>query len=424
MPVSGSLDEQVRYLTRGCVDVVTEEELRERLAESQRTGRPLRVKAGFDPTAPDLHLGHTVLLRKMRHFQDLGHEVIFLIGDFTGLIGDPSGRSTTRKPMTREEIQANARTYEQQVYKVLRRDRTRIDFNSRWLAPLHTEDLVRLCGRFTVARILEREDFRSRLERGQPLFLHELLYPILQAYDSVALEADVELGGQDQIFNLLIGRDLQRSMGQPPQIVMTVPLLEGIDGVEKMSKSLGNYIGIFEPPDVMFGKLMSISDDLMWKYYELLTDTPLEEIEHMREQARAGQANPRDYKIRLAKQIVAEYHSPADAEAAAQHFMRVFSEHRLPEDMPEAQRPVSAQPLNLATLLVEEGLAASRSEAKRLIRQGAVMLARISPTQDLTTIYQLERVQDPNFELDVSTHCQVILKVGKRRFKRIRFVPA
>jgi tyrosyl-tRNA synthetase len=287
-----SVAEQLRVLTRGCVDVVTPEELEARLQEAQRTGRPLVVKAGFDPTAPDLHLGHTVLLRKMKHFQALGHTVVFLIGDFTGLIGDPTGRSVTRRPLTPEEVQANAQTYRQQVFKVLDPDRTVIDFNSRWLAALRAEDIVRLCAQFTVARLLAREDFQRRMAEAQPLFLHELLYPLLQAYDSVALRADVELGGQDQLFNLLVGRDLQRAMGQPPQVCMTVPLLEGLDGVEKMSKSLGNYVGITEPPDTMFGKLMSISDTLMWRYYELLTDVPLEEIERMKEDARLGRVNP------------------------------------------------------------------------------------------------------------------------------------
>ncbi len=418
-----SVAEQFQLLTRGCVDVVTPEELRDRLEESRRTGRPLVVKAGFDPTAPDLHLGHTVLLRKMKHFQVLGHTVVFLIGDFTGLIGDPTGRSVTRRPLTPEEIQANAQTYRQQVFKILDPDRTVIDFNSRWLAALRAEDIVRLCAQFTVARLLAREDFQRRMAEAQPLFLHELLYPLMQAYDSVALRADVELGGQDQLFNLLVGRDLQRAMGQPPQICMTVPLLEGLDGVEKMSKSLGNYVGITEPPDTMFGKLMSISDTLMWRYYELLTDVPLDEIERMKEDARLGRANPRDFKLRLARTIVAEYHGPEAAEAAQRRFIEVFSERRLPADMPVARRPIPDESLSLVTLLVEEGLAPSRSEAKRLIQHGAVAWTVVPVHQNVERADQLERVTDVETTLSVTRPCKVVLRVGKRRFKTVLFGP-
>jgi len=416
-----SVAEQLRVLTRGCVDVVTPEELEARLQEAQRTGRPLVVKAGFDPTAPDLHLGHTVLLRKMKHFQALGHTVVFLIGDFTGLIGDPTGRSVTRRPLTPEEVQANAQTYRQQVFKVLDPDRTVIDFNSRWLAALRAEDIVRLCAQFTVARLLAREDFQRRMAEAQPLFLHELLYPLLQAYDSVALRADVELGGQDQLFNLLVGRDLQRAMGQPPQVCMTVPLLEGLDGVEKMSKSLGNYVGITEPPDTMFGKLMSISDTLMWRYYELLTDVPLEEIERMKEDARLGRVNPRDFKLRLARTIVAEFHGPEAAEAAQRRFVEVFSERRLPTDMPVVRRPLPEGPLSLVTLLVEEGLAPSRSEAKRLIQHGAVALTVVPVHQNVEMADQLERVTDVETTFPVTRPCKVVLRVGKRRFKTVLF---
>ena len=414
---------QLHLLTRGCVDIVTVDELTERLEKSLKTGQPLNVKAGFDPTAPDLHLGHTVLLRKMRHFQQFGHRVIFLIGDFTGLIGDPTGRSITRKPMTREEIEANAQTYREQVFKILDPKTTVVDFNSRWLGQLDFEAIIRLCARFTVARLLEREDFRTRLEKQQGLYVHELLYPIMQAYDSVALEADVELGGQDQLLNLLFGRDLQRAIGQLPQIAMTVPLLEGIDGVEKMSKSLGNYVGIKEPPDTMFGKLMSISDELMWRYYELLTDVPLEKIEEMKEQARDGRINPRDCKLDLAEMIVAEYHGPEAARQAREQFIAVFSKQRLPDEIPESTRPIQPDPLDLVTLLVQEKLAPSRSEAKRLIRHGAVTLARLAPTQEIQTIHQLERLTDPNHKIDVSAACKIIIKVGKRRFKKIRFTP-
>ncbi len=416
------LDTQLQLLTRGCVDVVTEEELRDRLAESMRTGRPLRVKAGFDPTAPDLHLGHTVLLRKMRHFQQMGHTVIFLIGDFTGLIGDPTGRSATRPPMTPEQIEANARTYREQVFKILDPERTVIDFNSRWLRRLRAEDIVRLCGKFTIARLLEREDFEKRLRANRAIYLHELLYPILQAYDSVALEADVELGGQDQIFNLLVGRDLQRAMGQPPQICMTVPLLEGLDGIEKMSKSLGNYVGITEPPDTMFGKLMSISDDLMWRYYELLTDVPLEKIARMREDATAGRINPRDCKLHLAYLITAEYHGPDAARAAREKFIAVFSKRRLPEDMDVLERAVPDHPVALIDLLVDTGLVRSRSEAKRMIQNGAVSVACVPLNQRLEWIGQLTRTTDIQTTLPVTHPCQVVLRVGKRKFLTVRFV--
>lgn len=415
------VEQQMTLLTRGCVDIVTPEELKERIEASYRTGKPLIVKAGFDPTAPDLHLGHTVLLRKMRHFQQCGHRVVFLIGDFTGLIGDPTGRSVLRKPMTREEIEENARTYREQVFKILDPETTVVDFNSRWLSKLDFEAIIRLCARFTVSRLLEREDFRQRLEQQQGLYVHELLYPIMQAYDSVALEADVELGGQDQLLNLLLGRDLQRSLGQPPQIAMTVPLLEGIDGVEKMSKSLGNYVGINEPPDTMFGKLMSISDELMWRYYELLTDVPLEEIEEMKEQANEGRINPRDCKLKLAEMIVAEYHGLESAEQAKERFIAVFSKQQLPDDIPVTTRPVPKESISLSTLLVEENLAPSKSEAKRLIRSGAVMLARLAPGQTIRTIHQLERVTDPALTLNISTPCKLVIKVGKRRFKEIHF---
>lgn len=418
-----SLETKLQILTRGCVDIVTIEELQERLKQSLTTQKPLKVKAGFDPTAPDLHLGHTVLLRKMRQFQSLGHTVIFLIGDFTGLIGDPSGRSTTRRPMSRDEIEANAQTYKEQVFRILDATQTVVDFNSRWLSQMNFEALVRLCANFTLARLMEREDFSRRLGNKQPLYLHELLYPIMQAYDSVALQADVELGGQDQLLNLLLGRDLQRAMDQPPQIVMTVPLLEGIDGVEKMSKTLGNTIGIHEPAESMFGKLMSISDTLMWRYYELLTDIPLDEIASMKEKAEKGLTNPRDDKLRLAYTITAEYHGSPAAQAAKEKFIAVFSQHQLPEDIPESQRPIPNKLLDLPTLLVEEQLAPSRTEAKRLIRSGSVSLTVLSPTQYLHSIYQLERITDPAHILSINRHCKMVVRVGKRRFKNIEFFP-
>src|SRR5271165_5317838 len=322
-----SVDEQLTYLKKGLAEVIPEDEFRERLIQSEKTGRPLRVKAGFDPTAPDLHLGHTVLLRKMKHFQDLGHTVIFLIGDMTGIIGDPTGRNITRPPMTREEIDRYAETYKTQVFKILDPAKTEVRFNSDWLGALKFEDVVRLCSKYTVARILERDDFSKRLKENIPITMHELLYPLAQGYDSVALHADVELGGTDQRFNLLVGRELQRDYGQPPQIVATVPLLEGTDGAEKMSKSKGNYIGITEPPKVIFRKVMGISDTLMWRYWELLTDQSLAEIEAMKAE------EPMQVKMRLARQIVADFHSAEAADQAQADFDREVREGQQPDDM-------------------------------------------------------------------------------------------
>src|SRR6202158_3561741 len=329
-----TIDEQLTYLKKGLAELIREEELRERLIQSEKLGRPLRVKAGFDPTAPDLHLGHTVLLRKMKQFQDLGHTVIFLIGDMTGLIGDPTGRNITRPTLTREEIDQNAETYKQQVFKILNPDKTEIRFNSDWLGALRFEDMIRLCSRYTVARILERDDFSKRYKEGSPISLHELLYPLSQAYDSVALQADVELGGTDQKFNLLVGREIQRDYGQPPQIVMTTPLLVGLDGVEKMSKSKGNYIGITEPPEVMFRKVMQISDELMWEYWELLTDRSVPDIENIKRRAAAGEMNPMDAKMELARTIVTDFHSLDDAARAAEEFTRVVRQREIPAEIP------------------------------------------------------------------------------------------
>src|SRR5271168_5111487 len=318
-----SIDEQITYLKKGLVDLIREEELRERLIQSAKTGRPLRIKAGFDPTAPDLHVGHTVLLRKMKHFQDLGHTVIFLIGDMTGLIGDPTGRNVTRPPMTREELDRNAETYKSQVFKILDPAKTEVRFNSQWLGALKFEEVVKLCSKYTLARILERDEFSKRLKENVPITMHELLYPLSQGYDSVALEADVEMGGTDQKFNLLVGRELQRDYGQAPQIVATVPLLEGLDGVEKMSKSKGNYIGITEAPEEMFRKVMQIGDELVFRYYELLTDLPLAEIGAIRLEIEAGRLHPRQAKIELAKRIVRDFHSAEAAEEAARSFEQV-----------------------------------------------------------------------------------------------------
>lgn len=406
MPTKRSIEEQIEYLKRGVVDLIREDDLRRKLERSVETGHPLRVKLGADPTAPDLHLGHTVVLRKLRQFQELGHTVIFLIGDFTGMIGDPTGRSATRPPLSREEIEANAETYKQQVFKILDPERTVIEFNSRWLGALRSEEWIRLTAKVTVAQILEREDFQKRLREGSPISLHELLYPVAQAYDSVVLGADVELGGTDQKFNLLVGRDLQREFGQEPQVVMTVPLLVGTDGVQKMSKSYGNYIGITEPPEQIYGKIMSISDEVMWTYYELLTDVPPEELTRWRAEAEVGRLNPRDVKAQLARRLVAEFHSEAAARRAEEEFTRVFRERGLPSEIPIF--PLSAsvgERVELARVLVQSGLAPSMREARRLIEQGGVQVNG-------------ERVRDPRAYIVVTP--EFLLQVGKRRFLRVR----
>lgn len=372
-----TLDEQLEYLLKGMSEIIREEDLKQRLTDAAKQGRPLRVKVGFDPTAPDLHVGHTVLLRKMKHFQDLGHHVIFMIGDATGLIGDPSGRNVTRPPMTREQIEANAETYRQQVFKVLDPDKTEISFNSEWLMKLGYEDMIRLCSHYTVARILERDDFSKRYKGGQPISVHELLYPLAQGYDSVALKADVEMGGTDQKFNLLVGRELQKDYGQPQQIVAMTPLLEGTDGVQKMSKSLGNYIGITEPPEVMFRKVMQISDDLMYRYYELLTDMTIAEISALRERINDGNYHPMEAKADLAARIVTDYHSAGEAGKAREVFRRVVQQGQIPDDirtfpLPEAVRGETT--IRIDKLLREIGLASSGGEANRKLREGAVSI--------------------------------------------------
>jgi len=392
------IEQQLERIRRGAVEIIREEELVEKLKRAQKTGKPLRVKAGFDPTAPDIHVGHTVLIRKMKHFQDLGHTVIFLIGDFTGLIGDPSGRSATRKQLTPEEVQQNAETYKQQIFKILDPEKTLIDFNSRWLMALGSDGFIRLAAKYTVARILEREDFSNRMKNQLPIALHELLYPIAQGYDSVALEADVELGGTDQKFNLLVGRDLQKEYGQEQQIVLTTPLLEGLDGIQKMSKSLGNYIGINEPANKQFGKVMSISDRLMFRYYELLTDIPLDELQNLRTR------HPMDVKAELAASIVADYHGRAAAEAAREEFNRVFRMRQNPEDMETQRISLAAGPMRLARLLASLNLAPSNSEAQRLIESGAVHVND-------------QRITDPKTE--ISQAGEYLFKVGKRRFLRL-----
>jgi tyrosyl-tRNA synthetase len=362
---SASVDEQLAYLKKGLADLIREEELRERLIHAGKSGRPLRVKAGFDPTAPDLHLGHTVLLRKMKHFQDLGHRVIFLIGDITGLIGDPSGRNTTRPPMTREEINQNAETYKAQVFKILDPAKTEVRFNSEWLEPLRFVDVIRLCSKYTVAQIMERDDFTKRFEEGLPISMHELLYPLAQGYDSVKLECDVEMGGTDQLTNLLVGRELQRDSGQPPQIVATVPLLEGTDGVDKMSKSKANYIGITEPPKVIFRKVMGISDTLMWRYWELLSDKSMAEIAAMKAE------DPMPVKMRLARQIVTDFHSASAADQAQADFDREVREGRQPDDI-ETVTLGGEEGKSLPKILLAVGLADSRTDAERKIKAGAV----------------------------------------------------
>jgi tyrosyl-tRNA synthetase len=417
--------EQMAIIRQGCHEIIREEELAARLEKARATGTPLKVKAGFDPTAPDLHLGHTVLIQKLKNFQDLGHQVIFLIGDFTGLIGDPSGKTETRPPLTEEEVKANALTYERQIFKVLDPGKTVIDFNSRWMKSMRAQDLIRLAARHTVARMLEREDFHKRYIGQTPISIHEFLYPLIQGYDSVALQADVELGGTDQTFNLLVGRDLQREYGQAPQVVITLPLLEGLDGVQKMSKSLGNYVGIDEPPETMFGKIMSISDTLMLRYYELLTDISPQSLANLKEDLEQERRHPRQVKEELAVTLVARYHGQTAADNAAREFIRVHRERELPEEIEEIiminreeerERVKMSNPMAeirvtpsfwLPRLMMDAGLAASTSEARRLITQGGVQV-------------EGEKVTDPNRELAAGK--TYLLQVGKRRFKRVRLV--
>jgi tyrosyl-tRNA synthetase len=375
------VDEQLDYLQKGAAEVIRVSDLRERLEESRKTGRPLRVKAGFDPTAPDLHLGHTVLMRKLKHFQDLGHQVIFLVGDFTSLIGDPTGRSATRKPLTREQIEQNAKTYTDQVFRILDRDKTEVRFNSEWLGTLGFEGFIRLAAHFTVSQMLEREEFHKRFQEEKPISMHELLYPLAQSYDSVALKADVELGGTDQKFNLLMGRELQRQYGQPPQIVLMTPIIEGLDGVQKMSKSLNNAIGIHEPPGEMYGKLMSISDTLMWSYWTLLTDLRQSDIDAMKAAIERRDEHPMDIKKRLARTIVAGFHGEEAAKRADENWAKQFQRDETPDDLDEVAVAAgdvgwSAETgaVRLDKLLVQLGLAASSAEAGRLVKQGAVRL--------------------------------------------------
>ena len=393
------VEESLEQIKRGAIDLLIEEELIERL----KTGRPLRIKAGFDPTAPDLHLGHTVLINKLRQFQDLGHHVMFLIGDFTGMIGDPTGKNLTRQPLSREQILENAKTYQEQVFKILDPAKTEVLFNSTWFDRMTPADFIHLAAKHTVARMLERDDFGKRYASGQPIAIHEFLYPLVQGYDSVAMRADVELGGTDQKFNLLVGRELQKHYGQPPQIVLTMPILEGLDGVQKMSKSLDNYVGIRDEPNEMFGKLMSISDELMWRYFELLSFRPVAEIAEWQRQTTAG-LNPRDVKFKLAEELVARFHGIDAGRHALAAFIERFQKGALPENLAEMRVPSRNGGLAIASLLKEAGLVASTSEALRLIQQGAVRIDG-------------ERVGDRNLELAVGS--KHVYQVGKRRVAKV-----
>lgn len=400
-----SVDEQVAFLAKGAVDLIEKNDLKSKLLR----GKSLTVKVGFDPTAPDIHLGHTVVIRKMKHFQQLGHRVIFLIGDFTGMIGDPTGKKATRPALSREEVAANAETYQRQVFKILDPVKTEVRFNSEWLNALGAEGMIRLAAKYTLARILERDDFRKRFEAHQPIAVHELLYPLAQGYDSVALKADVELGGTDQLFNLLVGRDLMREYGLDPQLVMTMPLLEGLDGIDKMSKSLGNYIGINEAPGEIFGKIMSISDELMWKYYLLCTDMTPSQIARRRAEVESGAFHPMAAKKELAKLVIADFHDGDAAEVAEQEFNRIFSDRQVPTDIEEKELPASDEPQLLRKILVSTGAVASSKEAERLIAQGGVLIDDV-------------KAEGVKHVLIATAGASYVIKAGKRRFVRVTFV--
>ncbi len=400
-----TIDEQISHLKKGTVDCIREEDLRKKLENSAKTGKPLRVKFGADPTAPDIHIGHTVVIRKLKAFQDLGHAPIFLIGDFTGMIGDPTGKSVTRPPLSREEIIANAETYKAQIFKLLDPDKTEIRFNSEWFDRFGAADFIKLASHTTVKQILERDDFEKRMQAEKPIALHELLYPLVQGYDSVALDADIELGGTDQKFNLLVGRNLQREYAQEPQVVLTTPLLEGLDGVQKMSKSLGNYIGITDAPNEMFGKIMSVSDDLMWKYFELLTDLNVDEINALRFRCESGAENPRNAKVELAKYIIKDFHSATDAQNAEDEFNRRFVKKEIPDEIEEFL--IASGNYKLADLLVQTNLAASKGEARRLIEQGGVKING-------------ERASNVQSEIQTNAEKEFVFQVGKRKFLRVK----
>jgi tyrosyl-tRNA synthetase len=397
--------EQLAHLRKGAAEIIREEELRAKLESSLETGKPLRVYLGVDPTAPDIHLGHTVVLRKLKHFQDMGHTAIFLIGDFSAMIGDPTGQSETRPPLTREQVDSNARTYLEQVYRILDPEKTEVRYNSEWLGQMTVHDVVKLCGHYRLARMLEREDFRSRLANNQPISVHELLYPLLTALDAVKLQTDVELGATEQKFNILVHREIQREYGQAPEVVLTMPILVGLNGERKMSKSLGNYVGITDAPGEMFGKIMSISDERMWTYYELLTDFPSRTILRWREDVRTGTLHPRDAKMRLGHVIVAGFHGEDAAKKAAEEFGRVFRERQSPDEAP-VKKLARSGPTRVSTLLFISDLAPSKSEAERLIKQGAVEVAG-------------QRVEDVKHELDLSQPREFLVRAGKKKFLRV-----
>jgi tyrosyl-tRNA synthetase len=400
-----SVEHQLAYLKKGVAEIIPEDELKAKLVNSEKSGKPLRVYLGVDPTAPDIHLGHTVVLRKLKHFQDMGHTAVFLIGDFSAMIGDPTGRSETRPPLSREEVDANAQTYLDQVYKILDRSKTEVRYNSEWLGKMSSYDVVRLCGHYRLARMLEREDFRSRLDKNLPISVHELLYPLLTAYDAVMLQSDVELGATEQKFNILVHREIQREYGLSPQVVVTMPILVGLDGQRKMSKSLGNYVGINEAPAEMFGKLMSIPDELMWTYYELVTDRRPEEIAALKREVQGGQLHPMDAKMRLAEEVVGDFHGADAGRKAAENFQRVFRNRQAPAEAPVEKVPRGAAK-KLTALLLELKLAPSKSEAERLIKQRGVEIDGVC-------------VEDPRKEIDVSKPQQFLLRAGKKKFVRV-----
>jgi len=397
--------EQLAYLKKGSAEIIREAELQTKLEKSAKIGKPLRVKLGVDPTAPDIHLGHTVVIRKLKHFQEMGHTAVFLIGDFTAMVGDPTGQSETRPPLTREQVNANAETYLEQVFKILDRDKTEIRYNSEWLDKLSSYDIVRLCAKYRVARMLEREDFHTRLTNQQPISMHELLYPLLVAYDSVVLESDVELGATEQKFNLLMGREIQREYGQESQVAFTMPILVGLDGSRKMSKSLGNYVGITETPDQIFGKMMSIPDELMWSYYELVTDRTPEEIAKLKHDVSSGSTHPMDVKMLLAQEVVSGFHGEAAARKAAELFQRVFRDRQAPEEAP-VKNLQAGTPQTIKVLLTTLGLVPSVREAERLVKQGAVEIDG-------------QRIDDPRKEVDLSKGRNFLLRAGKKKFVRV-----
>ncbi|MBU4264277.1 MAG: tyrosine--tRNA ligase [Proteobacteria bacterium] len=402
-----TIEEQVALIERGAVDVISREDLIKKLKKSQETGVPLRVKAGFDPTAPDLHLGHTVLIQKLKHFQDLGHDVLFLIGDFTGMIGDPTGKSETRKPLTKEDVARNAETYKEQIFKILDPAKTTVMFNSEWLGKLTAHDFVKLASQLTVARMLEREDFRERFENQRPISIHEFLYPLIQGYDSVAMRADVELGGTDQLFNVLMGRDLQRTWGQEPQVVITMPLLEGLDGVNKMSKSLGNYIGITDTAEDIYGKILSVSDELMFRYYDLLSDLSSDDITALKQNMQSGLIHPKEVKKKLARELTARFYGEDAAFKAEENFERIFQKHDLPEDIPLVEVTIEEDAVWLPRLLTLAGMVSGTGEGRRMIMQNAV---------------SLDGGKIDDVEYQVKAAGELLLKVGKRKFCKVVFV--